>query len=706
MSFPLERVRNIGFIAHIDAGKTTVSERVLFYTGKSHKIGEVHEGATVMDWMVQERERGITITSAATTCFWFPTYLRDQNFDVKEHKNHEFQINLIDTPGHIDFTVEVQRSLRVLDGCVVIFDGVSGVEPQSETVWRQADKFKVPRMCFINKLDRIGAKFENAYQSIIDKLTPNAIAMQYPIGIESAFEAVIDLFRMKAFYFTGENGDVIEEREIPEEYKNVAKEWREKTIERIVEKDDTLMQAYLDSKEISIEDLKRVLRKAVINFDLVPVFIGTALKDKGVQLMLDGVADYLPSPLDKPATEGDNPQTGQKETRKADDKEPFSGLVFKIATDPFVGELAYFRVYSGTLTKGSYVINASNGTKERIGRLLRMHANERAEIDSISAGDIAATVALKNTKTGDTICAEDHPIILENISFPDPVIDMKIEPQTKADQDKLSTALQKLTQEDPTLRVHTDEETGDIIMSGMGELHLDIIIDRLRREFNVNVNSGKPQVAYKETIQSEASAEGKYIRQSGGRGQYGHVWLKLIPLERGKGFEFINDIREGTIPREYIPPVEKGVKEAATKGVVAGFPVVDFSATLYDGSFHEVDSSDFSFKIAASIAFQEAARRAKPILLEPIMKVEVVIPQDYLGDVIGDLSSRRAKIEETSERGQAKVIDSFVPLAEMFGYATNLRSLTQGRGSFTMEFNHYDPVPQNITQQIIEGKKK
>lgn len=704
--YPIEKVRDIGFIAHIDAGKTTVSERVLFYTGISHKIGEVHEGQAIMDWMAQERERGITITSAATTCYWVPIHKKLQEATRGKREEEEYQINIIDTPGHIDFTVEVQRSLRILDGAVVIFDGVAGVEPQSETVWHQADKFNVPRLCFINKLDRIGASFEKSLESIYQKLTPNAVALQIPIGQESSFSGVIDLLEQKAFYFEGEHGENVVGKEIPEEYREKAKEWREKAIEKIVEQDEKLMEEYLSGKELEIEELKKVLRKATIQFKLVPVFCGSALKNKGVQLLLDGIVDYLPSPVDLPPVKGENPKTGEEEIRKINDDEKFSALVFKVATDPYVGELAYFRVYSGTLEKGSYVLNSSTNTKERIGRILRMHANERTEIDKVYAGGIAATVGLKNTGTGDTLCDPEHPILLEKITFPEPVISIKVEPKTKADQEKLTIAIKKLISEDPTLKVQTDEETGETILSGMGELHLEIIIDRLKREFGVEVNIGRPQVAYKETITTTAEAEGKYIRQSGGRGQYGHVFLRVEPKQRGEGYEFVNAIKGGAIPSEFIPAVEKGVKEARDKGVIAGYPLVDFRVTLYDGTFHEVDSSDFAFKIAGSVALSEAAKKAKPVLLEPIMKIEVRTPEEFLGDVIGDLSSRRARIEETKTIAQIKAVDAKVPLAEMFGYATTLRSLTQGRGNFTMEFDHYEEVPKNIEQEIIEGKRK
>ena len=697
--YPIERVRDIGIIAHIDAGKTTVSERVLFYTGISHKIGEVHEGAAIMDWMEQERERGITITSAATTCFWVPTGL-------EKDKKNEYRINLIDTPGHIDFTAEVQRSLRVLDGAVVVFDGVAGVEPQSETVWRQADKFNVPRICFINKLDRTGASFDRSFQSIIEKLSPNAVAMQIPIGEEQQHEGVVDLLKMKAIKFDGDFGQIIKEEEIPDNLKEKAKEWRDKMVEKIVAEDEKMLEKYLGGEEIGVEDLKNILRKSVIEYKLIPVFTGSALKNKGVQLMLDAVCDYLPSPIELPPVEGINPKTKETEQRKADDSEKFSALAFKIAADPYVGSLTYFRVYSGTLKAGSYVLNASTGEKERVGRILRMHSSEREEVQEIYAGDIAATVGLKNTKTGNTLCDESAPVVLEQISFPDPVISIRIEPKSKEDQEKMGLALRRLADEDPTFKIKSDLETGETIISGMGELHLEILVDRMKREFKVEASVGRPQVAYKETVTAEAEAEGKYIKQSGGRGQYGHVRLRIIPKERGKGFEFKNEIKGGVIPQEFIPAVEKGIKEAMAKGVVAGYPVVDLETALYDGSFHEVDSSENAFKIAGSMAFQAAARKANPILLEPVMKLEVIIPENFFGDVIGDLSSRRGRIDETKDRMNLKIIDAKVPLAEMFGYATGLRSLTEGRGNFTMEFDHYEQVPSNITQEIIEGKRR
>jgi elongation factor G len=698
--YPIEKTRDIGIIAHIDAGKTTVTERILYYTGISHKIGEVHEGEAIMDWMEQERERGITITAAATTCFWTQTYKTPE-----ERAKKEFRINIIDTPGHIDFTVEVQRSLRVLDGAVVVFDGVAGVEPQSETVWHQADKYHVPRICFINKLDRMGASFTRSLQSIRERLNPNAMPVQLNIGLESEFEGVIDLLTMKAYNFTGEKGEFINEIEIPKNLVEEAQKMRQELVEKIVELDEELMNKYLEGKEISVEELRKVLRKATIESKIVPVFCGSALRNKGVQFLLDGVVDYLPSPLDLPPTKGFDPKTGTEIIRQVSDDEPFTALAFKIATDPFVGNLTYFRVYSGTLKRGSYILNATKGQKERAGRIVRMHANHREEVEEVFAGDIAALVGLKYTTTGDTLCDEEHPIILEKIEFPEPVISMRIEPKTKADQEKMSIALRKLAEEDPTFQVASDQETGETIIKGMGELHLDVLVDRMRREFKVEANTGRPQVAYKETIKGTAEAEGKYIRQSGGRGQYGHVWLRVEPLERGKGIEFVDEIKSGVIPQEFIPAVEKGVKEAAQKGVLAGYPLQDIRVTLYDGSFHEVDSSEFAFKIAASIALQDAVKKSNPILLEPIMKIQVIVPAKFLGEVTGDLNSRRARIEQISDRLDSKVIDAKVPLAEMFGYVTNLRSLTEGRGFMTMEFDHYEEVPKNIAEQIIAGRK-
>jgi len=663
--YPIERYRNIGIIAHIDAGKTTTTERILFYTGISHKIGEVHEGQAVMDWMAQERERGITITSAATTCFWTPR---------GKEKDQKCRINIIDTPGHIDFTAEVQRSLRVLDGAVVIFDGVAGVEPQSETVWRQADKFKVPRICFVNKLDRMGASFDRAVDSIWERLSPNAVILQLPIGLEGNFKGVIDLLTMKALYFEGDFGERVVEKEIPGDLLEAAKEQRKKTIEKIVAEDESILEKYLGENEVSVEEIRDTLRKATISYKLIPVFCGSSLKNIGVQPLLDAVCYYLPSPVDLPPVKGTDPKTGKEIERKPKDDEPFSSLVFKVATDPYVGTLSYFRVYSGYLKRGSYLLNTTANEKERIGRILRMHSNSREEVEEIFAGDIAATVGLKCTSTGHTLCDESRPIVLEKITFPEPVISISIEPKTKADQDKLAASLKKLSEEDPTFRVKQDSETGQTIVSGMGELHLEIIADRLKREFNVEASIGRPEVAYKETIT--------------------------------EGFKFIDEIKGGIIPKEFIPAVGKGVKEAMDKGIVAGYPMVDLSVALYDGSFHEVDSSEMAFKIAGSMAFQSAAKRAKPVLLEPIMKLEVIIPPQFFGDVIGDLSARRGRIEETKDRVNLKVIDAMVPLAEMFGYATSLRSLTEGRGTFTMEFSRYEQVPANIVQQIIEGEKR
>jgi elongation factor G len=695
--YPIEKVRNIGIVAHIDAGKTTITERVLFYTGISHKIGEVHEGAAIMDWMEQERERGITITAAATTTFWTPTYSND--------KENECRINIIDTPGHIDFTVEVQRSLRVLDGAVVVFDGVAGVEPQSETVWHQADKYGVPRLCFINKLDRMGASFEKSLASIRERLTLNAVPVNLPIGLEEKFEGVINLIEMNAVHFLGEHGEKVEFSDIPEKLKEEAKNGRKYLLERIVETDDKLMGRYLEGQEISKDEIRKAIRNAVINNNLVPVFCGSALKNKGVQMVLDGVVDYLPSPIDLPPTKGLVPRTDREAVREPKDDEPFAALAFKVASDPYVGSLTYFRVYSGKLDKGSYVLNPSKDYKERIGRILLMHANEREEIDEIKAGEIGAAVGLKNTTTGDTLCDEELPIILEKIIFPEPVIFQKIEPKTKADQEKMGLALKRLSEEDPTFGIKTDQETGETIISGMGELHLEIIVDRMFREFKVGANVGRPQVAYKETIKKIAEAEGKYIRQSGGRGQYGHVWLRVEPGERATGFEFINKIKGGIIPQEFIPAVEKGIREAMEKGVKAGFPMVDMKVAVYDGSYHEVDSSEAAFKIAASIALQEASKRANVVLLEPIMKVEVVVPEQFFGDITGDLNSKRGKIEKMSERAMMKVVDAKVPLSEMFGYATKLRSMSQGRASYTMEFDHYAEVPANVAELIIAGKK-
>ncbi|PIT90686.1 MAG: elongation factor G [Candidatus Komeilibacteria bacterium CG10_big_fil_rev_8_21_14_0_10_41_13] len=688
--FTIDKYRNIGIIAHIDAGKTTVTERILFYTGKKHKIGEVHEGQAEMDWMEQERERGITITSAATTCFW-----------------QDCRINIIDTPGHIDFTAEVQRSLRVLDGGVVVFDGVAGVEPQSETVWHQADKYHVPRIAFINKMDRMGADFFKDLKSIHSRLTKNAHPLQLPIGAAETFQGLVDLFNRRAFIYKDDLGQDVEETEVPAEMKDQVEEYREKLIEAVASSDEALMNKYLEGGEISEAEFKATLRKAVINNEIVPIFCGSALKNKGVQKLLDAVCDYLPSPVEVPAMQGtdvDDPE--KKLTRKPEDGEHFSALAFKIATDPYVGKLCFFRVYSGILKSGSYVYNSTNGKKERVGRILMMHANAREEIDEVYTGDIAAAVGLKDTATGHTLCDEDNQIVLESIEFPEPVISVAIEPKTKQDQEKMSLALQKLMEEDPTFRVKTDEETLQTIISGMGELHLDIIVDRMKREFGVEANVGKPQVAYKETIRGNAEAEGKYIKQSGGRGQYGHCVIKIEPQERGKGYEFVDAIKGGTIPKEYIQPINKGIKEASDNGVLAGYPLLDFKVTLFDGSFHEVDSSEAAFKIAGSMAFQSAAKKAGLVLLEPMMKIEVTTPEEFMGDVIGDLNSKRGQISEMSDRGNMKIIDGLVPLASMFGYATSLRSITQGRASYSMQFDHYAEVPKNVENEIVEARGK
>ena len=688
--YSLEKTRNIGIIAHIDAGKTTVTERVLYYTGKKHKIGEVHEGAAEMDWMEQEKERGITITSAATTCFW-----------------RDCRLNIIDTPGHIDFTVEVQRSLRVLDGGVTVFDGVAGVEPQSETVWHQAEKFGVPRICFVNKMDRMGADFYHDLKSIHDRLTKKAYPLQLPIGAAETFKGVIDLFTRKAYFYNDDLGKDIEEKDVPEDMKKLVEEYRAKLIEAISENDEKLMNMYLEGKEIPIDDLKKVLRKAVIKGEMFPVLCGSALKNKGVQFMLDAVCDYLPSPLDVPPLEGTDPSDPEKKIiLEVKDDAPFAALAFKIATDPYVGKLCFFRVYSGKLESGSYLYNSSTDKKERVGRILRMHANHREELKEVYSGEIAAAVGLKSTVTGNTLCDENHPVLLESIVFPDPVISIAIEPKTKQDQERMGMALAKLMEEDPTFKVRTDEETLQTIISGMGELHLDIIVDRMKREFNVECNVGKPQVAYKETIKNIAEAEGKYIRQSGGRGQYGHCWIRVEPLERGKGFVFESEIKGGLVPKEYIAPIQKGIKEASDNGVLAGYPLIDFKAVVFDGSYHEVDSSEAAFKIAGSMAFQDASKKAGLILLEPMMKIEVVTPEEFMGDVIGDLNSKRAQINKMSDRSNMKVIDGLVPLASMFGYATTLRSLTQGRASSTMEFDHYAEVPKNVEKEIVEARGK
>ncbi len=709
--YPLEKVRNFGIIAHIDAGKTTTSERVLYYTGSQHKIGEVHEGETTTDWMEQERERGITITSAAITCFWNPSYM------PKADSSKKVRFNIIDTPGHIDFTAEVKRSLRVLDGAVVVFDGVAGVEPQSETNWRYADEGKVPRICFINKLDRTGGSFERSYQSILERLTKNAVRMQIPIGSESDFKGLVDLLKMKAYYFDGEMGEIIREEEIPAELLEEAKKYRHELVEKIAGEDETLMNSYLEGKEISIEDLRKILRKATIANTIVPVYTGSALKNKGVQLVLDAVVDYLPSPLDIPPVKGIDPRTGEEIVRLASDDEPFCALAFKLQNDPFVGQLTYFRVYSGSISSGTYVYNSTIGEKERLGRIVRMHANDREDVETVFAGEIAAAVGLKSAKTSHTLCDENNPILLDKIIFPEPVISLRIEPKTKADQEKMGLALKKLSDEDPTFKIKSDSETGETVMMGMGELHLEILVDRMKREFGVSANVGKPQVAYKETITGEAEKEEKYIKQSGGKGQYGHVLIKIKPmqpLEEGKkipknvsryeDFEFIDSIKGGVIPQEFIPAVEKGVREAMERGILAGYRVVNVSCELTYGSYHDVDSSEMAYKIAASMAFQDAAKRARPVLLEPVMKVEVVTPEKFMGDVSGSISSRRGQIIEMFDRGMNKVIRANVPLAEMFGYVTTLRSLSEGRASATMEFDRYEIVPPNVAKTIIEAR--
>jgi len=686
---PLERVRNIGIMAHIDAGKTTTTERVLYYTGVTHKIGEVHEGAATMDWMAQEQERGITITSAATTCAW---------------ANH--QINIIDTPGHVDFTIEVERSLRVLDGAVGVFCAVGGVEPQSETVWRQADKYNVPRIAFVNKMDRMGAAFFRVVDEISGRLGHNAVPINLPIGAEDQFRGVVDLIRMKAIVWHDEAmGAEYDVLDIPAELADQAEEYRERLLDTVLVYDDALMETYLEGGEIDEDALKQCIRQAVIGIDMIPVLCGSAFKNKGVQTLLDAVVDFLPSPLDVPAVTGHKVDSEEEDTRPTSDDAPFSALAFKVMTDPFVGNLTYFRVYSGVLGAGSYVINATKGKKERIGRLLQMHSNERKDIKEVRAGDIAAAVGLKFSTTGDTLCSENDPIVLERMEFPEPVISVAIEPKTKVDQEKMGIALGKLAAEDPSFRVHTDEETGQTIISGMGELHLEIIVDRMQREFKVDANVGKPQVAYRETIRSKVQAEGKFIRQSGGRGQYGHVWLALEPLEPGSGFEFEDKIVGGVVPREYIPAVNKGIAEAMGNGVMAGYPMVDIKATLYDGSYHDVDSSEMAFKIAGSMGFKAGAARARPVLLEPVMEVEVVTPEEYMGDIVGDLNRRRGRVQGMSDRGNAKVIDAEVPLAEMFGYATQLRSMSQGRANYTMQFAHYEQVPNNIAQEIVASVK-
>ena len=686
--FSLEKTRNIGIMAHIDAGKTTTTERILFYTGVNHKIGEVHDGAATMDWMVQEQERGITITSAATTCHW---------------KNH--RINIIDTPGHVDFTVEVERSLRVLDGAVAVLTARGGVEPQTETVWRQAEKYQVPRMAYVNKMDITGADFFNVIKMMEERLNANAVAIQLPIGAEDNFQGIIDLVKMEAIVYEDDLGKVADEVAIPDDMKDMAEEYREKLLEACSEQDDEFMEKYLGGEDITEEDIKKVIRKATVTCNMVPVVCGTSYRNKGVQPLLDAVVDYMPAPTDIPPIKGVNPDSGEEDHRPSSDEEPFSALAFKIMTDPYVGKLAFFRVYSGVLESGSYVYNSTKGKKERIGRILQMHANNRKEIDKVYSGDIAAAVGLKDTTTGDTLCDENNQIILESMVFPDPVISVAVEPATKNDQEKMGVALQKLAEEDPTFRVHTDQETGQCIISGMGELHLQIIVDRMLREFKVDCKVGEPQVAYRETIRKTVEAEGKFVRQSGGHGQYGHCWLKLEPQEAGAGFSFENKVVGGAIPKEFIKPIEEGVKQAMESGVVAGYPVVDVKATVYDGSFHEVDSSEAAFKIAGSMAFKNGAEKANPVLLEPYVKVEVIVPEDYMGDVIGDLNSSRGRIDGMEPRNGAQVINAFVPLSEMFGYSTDLRSKTQGRGNYSMEVSYYDEVPKNIADAVTAKNK-
>ena len=683
--FSLEKTRNIGIMAHIDAGKTTTTERVLYYTGRIHKIGETHEGASQMDWMEQEQERGITITSAATTAQW---------------ANH--RINIIDTPGHVDFTVEVERSLRVLDGAVALLDAQSGVEPQTETVWRQATTYGVPRLVFINKMDKIGADFLYSVRTLHERLQANAHPVQLPIGAEDEFSGIIDLVEMKAYNYTNDLGTDIEEIEIPGDLQDLAEEWRTKLVEAVAETDEELMMAYLEGEEIDVPTLKAAIRKATVAADFYPVFCGSAFKNKGVQLMLDGVIDYLPSPLDVPAIKGIDPDTEAEVERHASDEEPFSALAFKVMTDPFVGRLTFFRVYSGTLQSGSYVQNATKGKRERVGRILQMHANHRQEIPEVFSGDIAAAVGLKDTTTGDTLCDEKNEVILESMEFPEPVIEVAIEPKSKADQDKMGVALQKLAEEDPTFRAYTNQETGETVIAGMGELHLDIIVDRMRREFKVEANVGAPQVSYRETFRASTQAEGKFVRQSGGKGQYGHVWIEFTPNEEGAGFEFENAIVGGVVPREYIPAVEAGLKDAMENGVLAGFPMVDIKAKLYDGSYHDVDSSETAFKVAASLALRAAAKKANPSILEPMMAVEITVPEEYFGDVMGHVNSRRGRVEGSEVRGNAQIVKGMIPLSEMFGYATTLRSATQGRGTFSMTFDHYEDVPKSIAEEIIK----
>ena len=686
--YSLEKTRNIGIMAHIDAGKTTTTERILFYTGVNHKIGEVHDGAATMDWMVQEQERGITITSAATTCHW---------------KNH--RINIIDTPGHVDFTVEVERSLRVLDGAVAVLTARGGVEPQTETVWRQAENYNVPRMAYVNKMDITGADFYNVIKMMKERLNANAVAIQLPIGAEDDFKGIIDLVKMEAIVYEDDLGKVEDEVAIPDDMKDQAEEYREILLEALSELDDDFMEKYLGGEEITEDEIKAVIRKGTVACKLCPVTCGTSYRNKGVQPLLDAIVDYMPAPTDIPPIAGVNPETGEEDHRPSSDEAPFSALAFKIMTDPYVGKLAFFRVYSGILDGGSYVYNSTKGKKERIGRILQMHANHRKEIERVYSGDIAAAVGLKDTTTGDTLCDEEHPIILESMVFPDPVISVAVEPSTKNDQEKMGVALQKLAEEDPTFRVRTDQETGQTIISGMGELHLQIIVDRMLREFKVDCKVGEPQVAYRETIRKSVEAEGKFVRQSGGHGQYGHCWLKLEPQEPGEGFAFENKVVGGAIPKEFIKPIEDGVKQAMEAGVVAGYPMVDIKATVFDGSFHEVDSSEAAFKVAGSMAFRNGAEKANPVLLEPYVKVEVTVPEEYMGDVIGDLNSRRGRIDGMEARNGSQVITGFVPLSEMFGYSTDLRSKTQGRGNYSMEVAYYDEVPKNIADKIVAKNK-
>ncbi|NLP51133.1 MULTISPECIES: elongation factor G [unclassified Bacillus (in: firmicutes)] len=686
--FSLDKTRNIGIMAHIDAGKTTTTERVLFYTGRIHKIGETHEGASQMDWMEQEQERGITITSAATTAQW---------------KGH--RVNIIDTPGHVDFTVEVERSLRVLDGAVAVLDAQSGVEPQTETVWRQATTYGVPRIVFVNKMDKIGADFLYSVGTIHDRLQANAHPIQLPIGAEDEFEGIIDLVEMKAFYYEDDLGTRSEAKDIPAEYKDKADEYRQRLVEAVAELDEELMMKYLEGEELTTEELKATIRKGTCDVNFYPVICGSAFKNKGVQLMLDAVIDYLPAPTDVPAIKGIVPDTEEEVTRESGDDNPFAALAFKVMTDPYVGKLTFFRVYSGTLNSGSYVINSTKGKRERVGRILQMHANSREEIPVVYSGDIAAAVGLKDTTTGDTLCDDKNQVILESMEFPEPVIQLSVEPKSKADQDKMTTALQKLQEEDPTFRAHTDQETGQTIIAGMGELHLDILVDRMKREFKVEANVGAPQVAYRETFRGSAKVEGKFARQSGGRGQFGHVWIEFEPNEEGKGFEFENKIVGGVVPREYVPAVQAGLEDAMANGVLAGYPLIDVKAALVDGSYHDVDSSEMAFKVAASLALKNAVSKCNPVILEPVMKVEVVTPEEYMGDIMGGITSRRGRVEGMEARGNAQVVRAMVPLSEMFGYATSLRSNTQGRGVFTMHFDHYEEVPKSISEEIIKKNK-